>query len=152
MARVPGPRFAPRLVLLLALGLALAACGGQKNSSSSSGGSVSKSGLVAEVSDAKAETGATAVTASAKIRVGGVAGKRVTLEWGLVDALEGNESQEEKVVHRYRTTAKVLTDKQSVSIPLSQVKTPLLVHFVLYGPDGSYLASADTNDFGKGSG
>jgi len=151
MAAVPRPRIASLALVLLALGVVLSACGGSKNASQSSGGGVTKSGLVAEVSDAKAVTGAKAVTASAKIRVGGVPGKRVTLEWGLVDALQGNESQEEKLVHRYLTTKKVLTDTQSVQIPIAQVNTPLLVHFVLYGPDGSYLASADTNDFGKGA-
>jgi hypothetical protein len=138
-------RLAPLAALLLSLGL-VTGCGGAKNNSS--GSSSKHGGLVAAVSDAKAETGPTAVTASATIRLGGVAGKKVTLEWGLVDALEGNESQEEKLVHRYVTTAKVVTGTQSVTIPLSEVHSPLLVHFVLYGPDGSYLASDDTNDFG----
>jgi hypothetical protein len=139
-------RLAPFAALLLALAALAAGCGGSKNDSSVS--SSKRGGIVAEVHDAKAETGATAVTASATIKVGGVPGKKVTLEWGLVDALQGNESQEEKVLHRYVTTAKVVTDEQSVKIPLSEVHTPLLVHFVLYGPDGSYLASDDTNDFG----
>ena len=146
MPGVPA-RLAPSTALLLALGALLAGCGGSKNDSSV--GSSKHNGLTAEVNDAKAETGSTDVTASATIKVGGVPGKKVTLEWGLVDALEGNESQEEKVLHRYVTTANVITDKQSVKIPLSEVHTPLLVHFVLYGPDGSYLASDDTNDFGK---
>ena len=136
-------RLAP-LLLCLAV---VAGCGGAKNATS--GGSSKHGGLVAGVSDAKADAGTTDVTASAKIEVGGVAGKKVTLEWGLVDALEGNQSQEERVLHRYVTTARVVTDTQSVKIPLSQVHTPLLVHFVLYGPDGSYLASDDTNDFGS---
>jgi hypothetical protein len=140
-----------RIALLAALPLALVlvvtGCGGSKNDSSV--GSSKHGGLVAAVSDAKAEEGSSEVTASAKIKIGGVAGKKVTLEWGLVDALEGNESQEEKVVHRYVSTANVVTDTQSITIPNSQVRTQLLVHFVLYGPDGSYLASDDTNVFGK---
>lgn len=138
-------RPAPLAALLLALAV-LTGCGGSKNEASI--GSSKHGGLVAGVSDAKAETGSTAVTASATIKVGGVAGKKVTLEWGLVDALQGNESQAEKLVRRYVTTAKVVTSTESVKIPLSEVHSPLLVHFVLYGPDGSYLASDDTNDFG----
>lgn len=141
MTARPGPLAA----LLVALAV-LAGCGGSKNDASI--GSSKHGGLVAGVSDAKAETGSTAVTASATIKVGGVAGKKVTLEWGLVDALQGNESQAEKLVRRYVTTAKVVTSTESVKIPLSEVHSPLLVHFVLYGPDGSYLASDDTNDFG----
>jgi hypothetical protein len=31
------------------------------------------------------------------------------------------------------------------------INSPLLVHFVLYGADGRYLASADTPEFGPGS-
>lgn len=138
-------RLAPLAALLLALAV-LTGCGGSKNEASI--GSSKHGGLVAGVSDAKAETGSTAVTASATIKFGGVAGKKVTLEWGLVDALQGNESQAEKLVRRYVTTAKVVTSTESVKIPLSEVHSPLLVHFVLYGPDGSYLASDDTNDFG----
>ena len=89
--------------------------------------------------------------ASAKISVGGVAGRKLTLQWGLVDALQGNESQDEIVLHRYVTTKNVASGVQSVRIPLSRANTPLLVHFVLYDTDGAYLASDDTPQFGKGS-
>ena len=35
-----------------------------------------------------------------------------------------------------------------VHIKMSTIYNPSLVHFVLYGPDGSFLSSSDTPDFG----
>jgi hypothetical protein len=138
--------------LAAALALMLAACGSSGGSSSNSAGTAKKiSGLVAEVSHPKVETSADTFVASAQIRVGGVPGERLTLKWGLVDALLGNESQEERVIRRYVTTRKVVTDTESVRIPRRIANTPLLVHFVIYAPDGTYLASVDTHSFGKGS-
>jgi hypothetical protein len=138
--------------LAVAAALVFSACGGSSGTKGSAGGASGSSGssLVAEVSHAKVETGSGAYTASAQIRVGGVAGKHLILEWGLVDALQGNQSQEERVLHRYVTTKNVITDEQSVRIPLSRANSPLLVHFVLYAPNGTYLSSSDTPDFGKG--
>lgn len=133
--------------VLLVLALAVAGCGGS-GGGSRAGGAKGPGKLVAEVSDAKAAEDAAGVTASAKVSVGGVAGRRLTLEWGLVDALLGNESQTERVVRRYVTTAGVVSATQRVHVPKSQINAPLLVHFVLYGPDGRYLASADTPEFG----
>jgi len=141
-----------RLVVLFVLVLAASACGGAKNAGSGGGSSSGgKSGLVASVSQAKVSVEGTNEVASAKVSVGGVAGKHPTLSWGLVDALEGNQSQEERVLRRYVTTRKVVTRVESVKIPLSRAVSPLLVHFVVYAPDGSYLASADTPDFGQGA-
>ena len=132
--------------------LAVSACGGSKNAGSGGGSpSGGNSGLVATVSDAKVSVQGSNEVASAKVSVGGVAGKHLTLEWGLVDALQGNQSQEERLVRRYLTTKKVVTHVESVKIPLSVAVSPLLVHFVIYAPDGSYLASDDTPDFGKGA-
>jgi hypothetical protein len=145
---------ARRLVVPFVLVLAASACGGSKNAgsggASASGGS-SSSSLVASVSQAKLSVEGTNEVASAKVSVGGAAGKHLTLSWGLVDALQGNQSQEEKVLRRYVTTGKVVTSVESVKIPLSVAVSPLLVHFVVYAPNGSYLASADTPDFGKGA-
>jgi hypothetical protein len=87
------------------------------------------------------------VTASAKVEVGGVPKKRVTLEWGLIDASLGQESQQEKVVHRHLTTSKVVDDTQKVTFRRPIPNKPFLVHFVLYAPDGTYLASRDTDEF-----
>ncbi len=141
-----------RLLLMLLGLLLLAGCGGAKNNGGVGASAANKpKGLVAEVSDAKAEETGAGVTASAKVKVGGLAGKKITLEYGLVDALLGSESETEKVIHRYVTTVPVATDTQTVQIPKRVINSPLLVHFVLYGPDGSYLASADTQEFGPGS-
>ena len=132
---------------------AVAACGSSSAGSSgapSSGGN-SGSALVATVSQAKVRVQGTNEVASAKVSVGGVAGKHLTFKWGLVDALQGNQSEEERVLRRYVTTRNVVTAVESVKIPLARAVSPLLVHFVIYAPDGSYLASADTPDFGKGA-
>lgn len=141
---------AAQITIVTGCVLLLTACGGAKNAGGS-GVSAAKGGLVASVSKPDVVTGAKVVTASAQISVGGVAGKHLVLEWGLVDALLGSESQAERVVRRYVTTRKVVTTRESVEIPVSKVVTPYLVHFVLYAPDGTYLDSVDTAEFGKGS-
>ena len=140
-------RLVPAAVVAAVL---LAGCGGSGGGGHES--AKSDSGLVADVTDAQAKTLASgAVTASARVRVGGTPGKHLTLEWGLVDAQQGNESQTERVVRRYVTAAKVVSGTESVTIPKKVVVSPLLVHFVIYAPDGSYLSSADTPVFGPGS-
>jgi hypothetical protein len=146
-----------RLIGVFALVLALSACGGSSGSSSGGSGSASGGGggakvpgLTAKVSDAKVQLEGSNYVTSAKITVGGVPGKKLTLEWGLVDALQGNESQDEIVLRRYVLTKQVTTDVQMVKIPVSRATSPLLVHYVLYNTDGAYLASDDTPDFGKG--
>ena len=141
---------AARMIALAMLVVALTACGGEKNSGGA-GKSSASGGLVASVSSPKIETDAKNITASAQVKVGGVAGRHLTLEWGLVDALQGNESQAEIVVRRYVTTRKVVTSRESIKIPVAKAFKPYLVHFVLYAPDGSYLASVDTKEFGLGS-
>ena len=143
-----------RLVGVFVAVLALSACGGSSGSGGSSGGSpggVKIPGLTAKVSSAKVDlVGANYVT-SAKITVGGLPGKKLTLEWGLVDALQGNESQDEIVLRRYVLTKVPKTETVTVKIPVSRANSPLLVHYVLYNTDGAYLASDDTPDFGKGA-
>ena len=134
--------------------LALSACGGSGGSSpgaSGSGGGTKIPGLTAKVSDAKVKLVGSNYVTSAKISVGGLPGKKVTLEWGLVDALQGKESQDEIVLRRYVLTKQVKTSVETVKIPAGRANSPLLVHYVLYNTDGAYLASADTPDFGKGS-
>lgn len=124
---------------LLALGLA--GCGG-------SGGGGSGSGLVADVGKADVEVKGDRIVATTRVRVGGVAGRKLLLQWGLVDAEQGSESQQERVVDRYVTTRKVRSHDETLRIARPPVSTPYLIHFVLYAPDGSYLDSSDTPDFG----
>jgi hypothetical protein len=151
-----GPVVDRRLVGVFVVVLALSACGGSGGSASGggsaagSGGGSKEPGLTAKVSNAKVELVGSNYVTSAKVSVGGVPGKKLTLEWGLVDALQGNESQDEIVLRRYVLTKQVKTDVQTVKIPVSRASSPLLVHYVLYNTDGAYLASDDTPDFGKG--
>jgi hypothetical protein len=128
----------------------LAGCGGGSSDSGggSSGNGKGSGGLVAKVAKAHVTvTNGTAV-ATTRISVGGAAGKHVVLQWGLIDALQGAESQAEKVIHRYTTTRAVKSYDETVRIPMKTIYNPSLVHFVLYGPDGSFLSSSDTPDFG----
>jgi hypothetical protein len=138
---------------LICVVLVAAGCGGSSGSSGSdAGGGKPTSQIVGDVSGADVEdSGAKGVTSTVKVKVGGKPGQRLTLEWGLVDAHLGTESQEERVVKRYVTTKKTATDEQSIVVPRKQIVSALLVHWVLYGPDGSYLDSEDTDEFGPGS-
>jgi len=138
------------LALGTVLVLALVACGGGSSDSGggSSGSGKGPGGIIAKVAKAQVKiTNGTAV-ATTTISVGGVAGKHVVLQWGLIDALQGGESQAEKVIHRYTTTSAVKSYDETVRIPMKTIFNPSLVHFVLYAPDGSFLSSSDTDDFG----
>ena len=141
--------------LLFVLVLAVSACGGSKNAGerrSSARAARPAPGWSRPSPTRRSRCRAPTRSRRRRCSVGGVAGKHLTLSWGLVDALQGNESQDEIVlVRRYVTTKKVVTHTESVKIPLSRAVSPLLVHFVIYAPDGSYLASDDTPDFGKGA-
>jgi Flp pilus assembly protein TadD len=138
-----------RLVLLAALLAAVAGCGGSSGSSSSSAGSQadSSSSLVTKVEHAKAEVEGKSVVGSVRVTEGGEPGQRLSLRCGLVDAVSGvRASQEEKLVATYTTTSSVDTKDVSIRFPKPS-PTDYLVHFVLYGPDGSYLASSDSPVF-----
>jgi hypothetical protein len=151
MVGVTTRRLAGLFALIIGV-LALSACGSSGKSSSGSGGGSSRvPGLVAKVEDASVVKQGSNYVTSAKITVGGVPGRKVTLQWGLVDALQGNESQDEIVLHRYVLTKQPKTDVQTVKIPASKAQSPILIHFVLYDKDGTYLASDDTPNFGKGA-
>lgn len=138
-----------------ALVFALAACGdssSSSSSSSSSGDTGTTSGgkatsLVAKVSNAKASLKGSKILASADIEVGGHPGEKLTLRYGLIDAVSGvRASQDERVAARYVATSQVKKLIETVNIP-KPTPTDYLVHFVLYAPDGSYLASADSDVF-----
>ena len=138
-----------RVVLLFAVAAALAGCGGGgSSSSSSSSGGGNGASLVAKVEHADAKVDGGSVVGSVQVTEGGKAGQRLALRYGLVDAVSGTRaSQDEKLITRYTTTADVA--KKDVNIKFAKPDTPTdyLVHFVLYGPDGSYLASSDSPVF-----
>lgn len=140
------------LALGTAIVLALAACGSNGRGGDAGGGSSGSGkgsgGLIAKVAKARVKVTHGEAVAITTISVGGAAGKHVTLQWGLIDALQGSESQAEIVLHRYVATKAVRTYPAVVKIKMSTIFNPSLVHFVLYGPDGSFLSSSDTPDFG----
>ena len=146
-------RTALAAVAIALLVAALAACGGSSSSSSSggSGSGAKTSSLVAKVSHAKASFHGSKIVASADVEEGGHPGEKLTLRYGLVDAVSGTRaSEQEQVAARYVTTSQVKKVTQTVEIP-KPTPTDYLVHFVLYAPDGSYLASSDSDVFTVGS-
>jgi hypothetical protein len=144
-------RTALAAVAIAVLVAALAACGGSSSSSGGSGSGAKTSSLVAKVSHAKASFQGSKIVASADVEEGGHPGEKLTLRYGLVDAVSGTRaSEQEQVAARYVTTSQVKKVTQTVDIP-KPTPTDYLVHFVLYAPDGSYLASSDSDVFTVGS-
>jgi hypothetical protein len=142
-------RWSGALVLAVTTVLVLTSCGGGGSGQGSA--HTSHSGLVAELSDAKVDVKDKTVTASVHVGVGGLPGRRLTLKWGLVDAISGvRASQDERLIRRYVTTANVQEHDATIRFPFPSEATDYLIHFVLYAPSGAYLASLDTADFGPG--
>lgn len=134
------------LVASIFVVLAASSCGG--GSATTSGAGATSSRLVVKVKDAKAEVEGNSIVASVKITEGGRPGEHLSLRYGLVDAVSGvRASEEEQLAARYTTTPAV--DKKDVSIRFPKPDTPTdyLLHFVMYGPDGSYLDSSDSPVF-----
>ncbi len=101
-----------------------------------------------KVESASAKVEGPSIVGSVKVTEGGKPGQRLTLRYGLVDAVSGvRASQQEQIAGKYTTTESV--DSKDVTIRFAKPDTPTdyLLHFVLYGPDGSYLASADSDVF-----
>lgn len=146
---MPGHRYL--LAALGALALVAAGCGGSKSSSGSSSNSSgsSSSSLTATVSSAKGKIDHGKIIGSVKVKLGGgPAGKHYTLQWGVIDAVSGvRASDEELVAARYTTTSKVESHDVTVEQKVPGGTTAYLVHFVLNGPDGSYVSSADSGVF-----
>jgi hypothetical protein len=144
-------RTALAAVATVAFVLALAACGSSSSSSSSGGTGPTSSSLVAKVSNAKASFAGSQIVASADVEEGGHPGEKLTLRYGLVDAVSGTRaSEQEQIAARYVTTSQVKKLTETVKIP-KPTPTDYLVHFVIYAPDGSYLASSDSDVFTVGS-
>lgn len=127
------------LLALLATG-----CG---SGGSSSGGGQQTGSLVAKVTHATAEISGKQVVATARVKEGGRPGQHLSLRWGLVDAVSGvRASEEEKLAGTYVTTSTVKQETATIRFKLP-TPTDYLVHFALYAPDGSWLASADSPVF-----
>jgi hypothetical protein len=137
-------RFVPICAIALVLGAS--GCGGTKSSSGTTGAS-SASNLVTKVQHASAQVEGKSVVATVKVTEGGKPGEHLTLRWGLVDAVSGVRASESEVLAaKYTTTSSVDTKEVTIHFP-KPTPTDYLVHFALYGSDGSYLASSDTDVF-----
>jgi hypothetical protein len=142
-----------RLIAGLALLVVAAGCGGGSSSSGDNGASTTSTGssgsqLVTKVEHASAKEEGSSVVGTVKVTEGGKAGEHLSLRYGLVDAVSGSRaSQEEQLAAKYTTTASVVSKDVTVRFPKPSTPTDYLMHFVMYGPDGSYLASSDSDVF-----
>jgi hypothetical protein len=140
-----------RILFTIGVAAALAGCGGGSSSSSSDSGGGSSSGsskLVAKVDHADAKVEGSSIVGTVKVTEGGHPGERLALRYGLVDAVSGTRaSQDEQLAARYTTTGAVASKDVTIRFRKPNVPTDYLLHFVLYGPDGSYLASSDSPVF-----
>ena len=100
-----------------------------------------------KVEHASATVEGKSVVGTVKVTEGGKPGEHLTLRWGLVDAVSGvRASESERLAAKYTTTASV--DSHDVTIRFAKpTPTDYLIHFALYGPDGTYLASSDSDVF-----
>ena len=138
------------LILLLMVVLLGAGCGSSGNNAtkSSSGPPAATGTLVTKVEHASAKVEGASIVGTVKVTVGGKPGERLSLRYGLVDAVSGvRASQDERLAAQYTTTAAIASKDVTVRFPKPDTPTDYLVHFVLYGPDGSYLASSDSDVF-----
>jgi hypothetical protein len=140
-----------RVLLPVAL-LALAAgCGGSGDSNATGTqaqtAAAGGSRLVKKVEHATATVEGNTVVGTVKVTEGGKPGEHLTLRYGLVDAVSGvRASESERLAAKYTTTTSVESKDVTVRFP-KPTPTDYLIHFALYGSDGSYLASADTDVF-----
>jgi hypothetical protein len=140
-----------RVLLPVAL-LALAAgCGGSGDSNATATqtrtAAAGGSSLVKKVEHATATVEGNTVVGTVKVTEGGKPGEHLTLRYGLVDAVSGvRASESERLAAKYTTTTSVESKDVTVRLP-KPTPTDYLIHFALYGSDGSYLASADTDVF-----
>jgi hypothetical protein len=142
---------ATRVIMLAALLALLAGCGGSGGSGgSNAAGSQASSGggsLVTKVESAAAKVEGGSVVGTVKVTEGGKPGEHLSLRWGLVDAVSGvRASESERLAAKYTTTSSV--ESHDVTVRFAKpTPTDYLLHFALYGSDGSYLASADSDVF-----
>jgi hypothetical protein len=138
-----------RLLTLVILGAALSGCGGSGGSKSAGAQASTGTGtLVTKVEHATGKVEGKAIVGTVKVTEGGKPGQHLVLRYGLVDAVSGvRASQEERLAAKYTTTASIDSKDVAIRFPKPTVPTDYLLHFVLYGPDGSYLASSDSDVF-----
>jgi hypothetical protein len=137
-----------RGLLLISLLVLAAGCGSSGSSSGNGTQSHAGSGkLVTKVDHAAAKVEGAKVVGTVNVTEGGKPGQHLTLRWGLVDAVSGvRASESERLAAKYTTTSSV--DSNEVTVRFAKpTPTDYLIHFALYGPDGSYLASADSDVF-----
>jgi hypothetical protein len=136
------------LAALVALVALLAGCGGGGGSTSAGAQATSGGGsLVTKVQNAAAQVEGASVVGTVKVTEGGKPGEHLSLRWGLVDAVSGvRASESERLAAKYTTTSSVVSHDVTVRFA-KPTPTDYLIHFALYGPDGSYLASSDSDVF-----
>jgi hypothetical protein len=137
---------ATRVIMLAALLAFVAGCGGNGNSNAT-GNSSGGGSLVTKVQNASAKVDGASVVGTVKVTEGGKPGEHLTLRYGLVDAVSGvRASESERLAAKYTTTSAVASHDVTVRFA-KPTPTDYLLHFALYGSDGSYLASADSDVF-----
>jgi hypothetical protein len=139
---------ATRVIMLAALLACLAGCGGSGGSNATgTPGSSGGGSLVTKVQNASAKVEGASVVGTVKVTEGGRPGEHLTLRYGLVDAVSGvRASESERLAARYATTSAV--ESHDVTVRFAKpTPTDYLLHFALYGSDGSYLASSDSDVF-----
>jgi hypothetical protein len=135
---------------LIALLVLAAGCGGGGSSSANGTQSPTSSKLVTKVDHAAAKVEGSSVVGTVQVTEGGHPGDHLTLRYGLVDAVSGvRASESERLAAKYTTTSTVASKDVTVRFP-KPTPTDYLLHFALYGPDGSYLASSDSDVFTVG--
>jgi hypothetical protein len=133
--------FASAIVLLVT---AATGCG----AGGTGGGAPRATKLVAKVQHTTAKVEGGSIVATAKVTEGGKPGEHLALRYGLVDAVSGvRASEEERLAASYTTTSTVSSKEVSIRFPKPDTPTDYLLHVALYGPDGSYLASSDSDVF-----
>jgi hypothetical protein len=143
---------ATRVIMLAALLVLAAGCGSSSGSKASSSGGATQAAsgggtLHTNVEHASASVQGNSVVSTVKVTEGGKPGEHLTLRWGLIDAVSGvRASQSERLAAKYTTTASVVSNTVTIHFA-KPTPTDYLVHFALYGPDGSYLSSADSDVF-----
>lgn len=133
-----------RAVPLVVLAVVLAGCGGGSGKPKAAPAGQ----LITKVSSAKVTLSGKQLDGSVKVTAGGKPGERLTLEWGLVDAITGlRASQGERTFAHITTTPDVVTKTYTFAVPRPSTPTDYIVHFALYAPNGQYLSSKDSAIF-----